>query len=236
MTTQTKISLVLAAFVIILVIALSIVWKKMANKTQDDAAFKIAMSNKIDTLTKKNGEQLARVQAAVFATTGGMQDAVKQLNQQGANIQSKVDNSTQGLILLEKKIGGELKGSTTIDKQDTVTAEVKTAAGKDSTVKTIYPEYKIDTITKWYSLSGTVGHKNYSLLPMFNDSTELIQKNISGGFLKPSVFGIESLNKNPYAKTTGLKYLQVKKTQAPVWKVIGGILIFVGGVYLGHHL
>lgn len=226
----------LVVLVIILAIIVTLLYKANRDKANDYQAMQIALSNKLDTFTKKNGEQIAKVQAAVFATNGGMKDAVKQLNQQGANIQSKVDNATQGLILLDKKIGGTLKGNTTISKEDTVTETTKTKTGKDSSITTILPEYKIDTTTKWYSLTGTVGPKRYAITPVYYDSTELLQHNINGGFLKPSVFGIESLNKNPYAKTTGLKYLQVKKTPAPIWKLIGGILIFTGGVYLGHHL
>lgn len=218
----------------ILGIAIYFVWHQNNNNKQDLDAFKTAMSDKFTTFTNKNGQQVAQVQAAVFATTGNFQSAVKQLNAAGANIQSKIDNATQGLILLDKKIGGELSGTTKIIGEDTIKKTVETKGGKDSTTLTVLPEYKIDTLTKWYSLNGTVGPKKYVITPMFFDSTELKPTMLKGGFLKPSILGVQSLNKNPYANTTGLKYLSIKKTPAPVWKVLGIVGLLGAGIYLGH--
>lgn len=222
-----------AVLIVILLIGITIIWKQNKSNGDDLKAYKIAMSNDFKTFTDKNGHEIAQVQAAVFDRDADFKSAVAELNKNGANIQSKIDNNTQGLILLQKKVGGQLTGSTKIVKIDTVKA---TTDKRDSSSLKIYPIYAIDTTTKWYKLSGTVGFRKYELTPLFYDSTELKPTMINGGLFKKSVLGVESLNHSPYAVTTGLKYLTVKKTPAPVWKLLGIIAILGSGIYLGHKL
>lgn len=226
----------MAIVIVMLGTGLYLFYKKSQDNKQDYEAFKIAMSNKLDTFTNKQGQQIATVQAAQFADKASFSDAIKQLNAQGANIQSKIDRNTQGLILLDKKIGGTLTGTTTIGRNDTVKNKILTKSGKDSTILTIYPEYKIDTATKWYNLTATIGYRHYTITPLFFDSTELKPTLMNGGFFKASVLGVQSLSKNPYAKTTGLKYLTIKKTPAPIWKVISIIGILGAGIFVGTHI
>lgn len=227
---------ILTGLVIVLIIGITILYKDNKDNKNDYNALKTALDSKFTTFTNKQGQQIAQVQAAVFANSNDFKDAIKQLNTGGANIQSKIYHNTQGLILLDKQVGGLLTGKTSVGKNDTVTITEKTKAGKDTTERQLFPEYTINDSTKWYKLKGVVGYNKYSVTPLFYDSTELMPTNINGGFFKKSVLGVQSLNKSPYAHTTGLKYLQLKKTPAPVWKVIGGIAIFAGGFYIGHHL
>lgn len=222
-----------AILIIILAIGLTIIWRQNKGNSDDFKAYKIAMSNDFKTFTDKQGHQIAQVQAAVFDRSADFKSAVADLNKNGANIQSKIDNNTQGLILLQKKVGGQLSGTTKIVKLDTVQGDSRS---KTDTAIKIYPVYAIDTTTKWYKLSGTIGYKKYEVTPLFYDSTELKPTMINGGFFKKSVLGVESLNHSPYAVTTGLKYLTVKKTPAPVWKLLGIIAILGSGIYLGHKL
>lgn len=229
--------IVQTVFIAVLAIALYFVWHQSKSNGDDLNAYKIAMSNNMKTFTDQNGHLIAQVQAAVFDKDADFKSAIAELNKNGANIQSRIDNNTQGLILLQKKVGGLLTGKTSISGSDTAITKGKTASGRDTTFHTIYPEYAInDTTNKWYRLTGTVGYNSYRLSPLFYDSTELKPTLINGGFFKKSVLGVESLNHSPYAQTTGLKYLTVKKTAAPFWKVLGIIAIFGGGIYAGHKL
>ena len=216
-----------------LVIAVVFLNNRLKNSSNDYAAFKQSMDNSFKKFTDKNGNEIAQVKAAVFSNTATFGDAVKKLNAAGANIQSKINNDTQGLILINKQVGGELTGKTTIAKEDTI-KNGTTKSGADS-IK-IYPIYAVNDSNKHYSIVGEVGFNGYKLKPLFFDSTEVMPKLINNGFLKRSVLGVEVLNKSPYSKTTGLKFLQVKKNPAPVWEVVKLIGIGLGGIWLGTKL
>jgi hypothetical protein len=228
-----KLLLGLVLLIVILIGAIVILSKRLSDSTDDFKAYQQAMSNEFRTFTDKNGKEVAEAKAAVFATNSGMQDAVKQLNANGANILSKIDSRTQGLILLSKSLGGEIKGKTTVIGHDTVRSKEIAANGKDTSSLKSYPVYEIKDSTQWYSINGKVGVNGYVLHPQFADSTELKLTDINNGFFKPSYLGVQSLNKSPYAKTTGIKYLQVKKNPAKVWTLIKVVSILGAGFYLG---
>lgn len=237
MNNSTKVNIVLGILVLMMGAALYLVYHKLQNKDQDFEAFKIALSNKLDTFTNKQGQQIATVQAAQFADRSSFKDAIKQLNAQGVNIQSKIDGNTQGLILLDKKIGGTFTGKTDVTKLDTVKNDtLKAKNGKDSIGTMVWPTYAFNDSNKFYHLYGNVSHFGYHITPLYYDSTELKPTLINGGLFKSSVLGVQSLNKNPYAKTTGLKYLTIKKTPAPIWKLISIIGILGGGIFIGTHI
>ena len=237
MNITNKLLIFQTALIVLLAIALYFTWRKSNENGDDLKAYQISLSNKLKTFTDENGHLVTQAQAAVFDDNKNFDAAVKAINASGGNILSKIDGKTQGLILLQKQIGGQLNGKTEIGKSDTVKIIEKTKAGKDSSSQKVYPQYTInDTTNKYYKLFGVVGYDKYQLTPTFLDSTELKPTMINGGLFKKSVLGVEELNHNPYAKTTGLKYLQVKKTPAPIWKIVGIIGVAAGGIYLGHKL
>lgn len=230
MNLMNKIFLGMIGLIIVLVAAIAVIVKKLDAQKDDNKAFQQAMSNKFDTLRNKMGQQTASVPAAVFSDIKSLKQSVDEQNKAGANIQSKIDNQTQALILLSKTIGTTIKGATTIKSFDTV----KIAGTKDS-VKT-FPVYAIDTANKFYSLKGTVGFKHYELTPRFLDSTEIKGELVGHGLFKPGELIAFALSKNPFATTTQFKALVVKKTPAPVWKYVFIGLGFAGGVYVGQHV
>jgi hypothetical protein len=232
MTLDSKVILCSIAIIVVLLAAIFIMKKKLDENKDDLAAFKISMSSKLDTIRNKQGQQTASVPVAVYADISNLKATVAQLNSQGANIQSKVDGNTQALVLLSKTIGMTIHGTTTVTGFDTIS---KVTPGKTDTMK-IYPTYGIDTVTKWYNIKASVGPKVFTITPVFYDSTELKGELVSQGFFKPSVLTAFSLNKNPYANTTGLKSFIVRKEPAPVFKYILIALGAAGGFYLGQHL
>lgn len=229
---EKKIFLALLAIILILVAAVAILVKKADANKDDLTAYQQAMSNKFDTIRNKIGQQTASVPVSVFSDLKSMKAAIGQLNASGANIESKVDGNTQSLTLLAKRIGTTIQGTTKIVGQDT--AKVNAIAGRPDTIKT-YPIYGIDTINKFYSLKGEVGFKHYKLTPVFFDSTEFKGELVSHGLFKAGELTAFSLNKNPFASTTQLKSLVVKKTAAPVWKYVWIAIGAAGGFYLRTH-
>lgn len=220
--------------VIVLLVAVIFIMKKRMDENRDDlSAFKQAVSSKFDTLRNKMGQQTASVPTAVFADIATLKSTVAELNAQGANIQSKLDNQTQSLILLSRTIGTTIKGTTKITGYDTVMR--RALAGLKDSLK-VYPTYSLDTTNKWFTLKGTVGPKQYVITPFFYDSTELKGELVSHGFFKPAVLTAFSLNKNPFANTTSFKSFIVKKEPAPVFKWILFGAAVGGGFYLGQHI
>jgi hypothetical protein len=230
---NTKIFFGFAVVIVLLLAAIFIMKKKLDENKDDLSAFKQAMSSKFDTLRNKMGQQTASVPASVFADISSLKATVAELNAQGANIQSKIDRNTQSLVLLDRTIGTTIKGSTKITGFDTVRA--RAIAGKPDTIKA-YPTYAIDTATKWYSLKGTVGPKQYAITPVFNDSIELKSEFVSHGLFKKSELTGFALSKNPFANTSGFKSLVLQKQPAPVLKYILVVLGAAGGFYLGQHI
>lgn len=233
MSTNTKIVLALLVVVAILIGAILIMKKKLDENRSNLAAFQQAISSKFDTMRNAQGQQTASVPTAVFADISTLKATVAQLNAQGANIQSKLDNQTQSLILLSRTIGTTIRGSTKIIGFDTVMS--RSAAGLKDTLK-VYPTYSLDTTNKWFSLKGTVGPKQYAITPVFYDSLELKGELISHGLFKKAELTGFALSKNPFANTTSFKSLVLKKEPAPVfkWILIGASV--AGGFYLGQHI
>lgn len=232
-----KLVLILSGLILILVVAVGYLIKSQRDAINDYSALQIAMNNSIKQFKDKDGNVVTQTEAANFATTGALANAVKLLNTQGDNILSKVDNQTQGLILLNKTVGGLIKGKTTVVAIDTVTDTLKSKAGKDSAIaKEVWPTYRLKDSTKFYKIDGTVGKEGFAVTPLFKDTSELKPTMLRQGLFKPSILGIQEINHNPYSSTYGLKYLQVKKSIAPIWKILGISSIFIGGIYVGHKL
>lgn len=205
----------------------------------DYAASKTALSNTFTKALNAQGQEIATVKAAVFASSKNAQDIVAQLNKNGANIQSKIDGQTQSLTLIDKKIGGIITGKSTVAGYDTVKNKYagRTGGSKDSLKKndslTVWPIYSVADSTKWYTLNGIVGHDHFKIVPYFKDSTELKFEMVKNGFLKPRVLTATSLSKNPFSVTTGFKSLVVQKQPAPVVKYIAIVGALVGGIVIG---
>lgn len=233
MSTNTKMFLGFLLVVILLLAAIFIMKKKLDENKNNLAAFQQAISSKFDTMRNAQGQQTASVPTAVFADISTLKATVAQLNAKGANIQSKLDNQTQSLILLSRTIGTTIKGTTKITGFDTVMR--RATADQRDTIK-LLATYSVDTTNKWFSLKGTVGPKQYVITPVFFDSTEFKGELVSHGFFKPAVLTAFSLNKNPFANTVGFKSFIVKKEPAPVfkWILIGASV--AGGFYLGQHI
>lgn len=233
MNPMNKIFIGMIGLIIVLVAAIAVIVKKLDAQKDDNKAFQQAMSNKFDTLRNNMGQQTASVPAAVFADIKSLKQSVDQQNKAGANIQSKIDNWTQSLILLSKTIGTTIKGTTKITGSDSI--KTTGIAGKKDSVK-VYPIYGIDTANKFYSLKGNVGYKHFELTPRFLDSTEIKGELVGHGLFKPGELTAFALSKNPFATTTQFKALVVKKIPAPIWKYVFILSGFAGGVYIGQHV
>lgn len=229
---KTIIWLVVGVLVVIGALVALIIYQSSVIKrnSMDMDAFKVAISNEMKVTRDKDGNEIAAVKSAVFASATEMKAAVEYLNKQGANIKSQVDGNTRSLILLDKTIGGKLEGKTTVSGYDTVKSTAKADSGKE--VK-VWPVYSINTTEKWYSLSGKVGHNGYQLTPLFYDSTEIKGQLVKNGFFKPRLLTASALSKNPYAKTTGLKSIVLEKQPAPVWGWVERFGLFLVGLYAG---
>lgn len=225
--------------ILVLIGAIVILVRQQQKTSEDYSAFKTAMSNEFKQFKNSDGQTVSQVNAAKFATTEALNDAVKQLNSQGAHILSKVDNQTQGLILLSNQVGGIIKGKTSVVRIDTVKADtVKGKNGKDSVEKitTTWPVYGIDTTNHFFSLKGNVGKYGFKITPLFIDTIEIKPTMLKQGLFKPRILGAQEINHNPYSTTKGFKYFQLQKTSAPIWKIAGIIAIFGAGLYAGHKL
>lgn len=167
------------------------------------------------------GHEVATINTAQFATAKQMQAVISQLNTiPGNNIISKVDNNTQALLLLDKKIEALAHGGFVgVIKHDTVNG-------------VSYPEYTYKDSTQWFKYSDTAGYNKHALRFSFVDSTELKTQE-KYHFFKANTVTVSAVSKNPYANTTGMKSLVLKKSNAPVWDWLLKGAIFVGGVYLG---
>src|ERR1700761_3784811 len=132
MNITNKLLIFQTALIVLLAIALYFTWRKSNENGDDLKAYQISLSNKLKTFTDENGHLVTQAQAAVFDDNKNFDAAVKAINASGGNILSKIDGKTQGLILLQKQIGGQLNGKTEIGKSDTVKIIEKTKAGKDS--------------------------------------------------------------------------------------------------------
>lgn len=225
--------------VLILILVGVIIYQGRSNNDlkTDMKAFQIAMSDSFKVSTNKYGQQIAEVKSAVFADASDTKKAIGELNQNGANIKSIVDANTQSLTLLDTKVGGLLKGKTTITGYDTV--RNKPAGPLTTSADTglrVYPIYKINDSTKWYTLNGNVYYDHYALTPFFKDSTELKAEFSYNGLFKPRVLTMTTLQKNPYSKTTGLKSIVIKKQASPIWTYLGLIGALAGGIFVGYKL
>lgn len=233
MSLNVKIFLGFLIVIILLLGAIFIMKRKLDENKSNLAAFQQAISSKFDTIRNAQGQQTASVPTAVFADIATLKATVDQLNARGANIQSKLDNQTQSLILISRTIGTTIRGSTKITGYDTVMR--RAIAGLKDSMK-VYPTYSLDTTNKWFSLKGTVGPKQYAITPVFYDSLELKGEFISHGLFKKAELTGFALSKNPFANTTSFKSLVLKKEPAPVLKwilIVGGV---AGGFYLGQHI